>query len=72
MDLGFEDGSCLCKGDMGGVLRAEGERLWEALGSRPEEAACAGGGILREGVHQLGYALMKLELQHIFEQVQQQ
>ena len=51
VDLRFEDGSRLCKGNMRGVLRAEGEGLWEALGSRPEEAACASGGILWEGVH---------------------
>ena len=49
---------------MGRILRVEGKGLGEAFGGGPEEAACASGGILREGVYQLGYALMKLELQH--------
>lgn len=62
MDLCLQDSSSLCKGSMRGILGVEGERLREALGSGPEEAACAGGGVLWESVHQLSYSLMELEL----------
>lgn len=62
MNLSFENGPSLSKGYMRRILNAEREGLGEALRGRPEEAACAGGGILWKGVHQLGYALMKLEL----------
>lgn len=65
VNLCLQNSSCLCKGNMGRVLRVEGKGLGEALGGGPEEAACASGGILGEGVYQLGYALMELELQHM-------
>lgn len=63
VNLCLQNSSSLCKGNMGGVLGAEGEGLGEALGGRPEEAACAGVGVLWEGVYQLGNPLMELELQ---------
>ena len=60
--LRLEDGRCLGKAGVHGVPGIKADGSGEALGGAPEQVARGGGGILREGEHQLRYAVVELHL----------
>ena len=60
--LRLEDGCGLGEAGMHGILGIEADGSGEALRGAPEQVARGGGGILREGEHQLRYAVVELPL----------